>query len=56
MAEGCHERFDPEFILWVWNYPNTGRKHVAAELERFPDKNVIELRSTREIESFLKDL
>lgn len=56
MAEGCRERLDLEFILWVWNYPKTGRKHLTAELASFPEKNVIVLRSTREIESFLQDL
>ena len=34
MAEGCDERFDPEFILWVWNYPNSGRRRLVAELDR----------------------
>lgn len=56
MAEGCDERFDLEFILWVWNYPKGGRRRVTAELERFPDKNVIVLRSTSEIESFLQNI
>lgn len=56
MAEGCDERFDTEFIRWVWNYPNAGRKRVTMELERFPNKNVIVLRSTGEIESFLQNL
>ena len=32
MADGCSERFDPEFILWVWNYPNQGRRRVLMEL------------------------
>ena len=56
MAEGCHERFDLEFILWVWNYPNGGRKRVIGELERHPEKNIVFLRSTRDIDSFLKGL
>ena len=56
MAEGCDERFDLEFILWVWNYPNGGRKRLTAELARFPEKNVVVLRSNDEIESFLRKL
>ena len=55
MAEGCEERFDLEFILWVWNYPNSGRRLVA-ELNRHAGKNIIVLRATREIESFLQNL
>ena len=56
MAEGCDERFDLEFILWVWNYPNSGRKRLTAELDRCHEKNIVVLRSTHEIESFLKKL
>lgn len=56
MAEGCEESFDLEFILWVWNYPNSGRRRLVTELENFADKNVIVLRSTREIESLLQAL
>lgn len=53
MAEGCHERFDPEFILWVWNYPNSGKRRVVAELTEHSDKKVIVLRSKSEIEAFI---
>ena len=56
MAEGCRERFDPEFILWVWNFPNDAKKRLLAELARFPDKNIVVLRSTQEVESFLQNL
>jgi adenylate kinase family enzyme len=55
MAEGCHEHFDPEFMLWVWNYPNQGRRRVTEQLERYAEKNIVVLRSTREIDSFLQD-
>ena len=33
MAEGCHDRFDPEFIVWVWNYRKTSRQKALAELD-----------------------
>jgi adenylate kinase family enzyme len=41
MAEGCKERFDWEFVEWVWNYTNRARPRILAQLETFPDKNVI---------------
>lgn len=56
MAEGCNEKIDLEFILWVWNYPNGTRSRVTAELERNTEKNIIELRSTGEIEAFLQKI
>ncbi|MEQ1604287.1 MAG: DNA topology modulation protein [Pyrinomonadaceae bacterium] len=52
MAEGCDERFDPEFMLWVWNYPNSGRKRVVNELEHLTDKNIITLKTSAEVEDF----
>jgi adenylate kinase family enzyme len=56
MAEGCNERFDWEFIQWVWTYPKRARSRVPAQFEQFTDKNFVVLRSTREIESFLQGL
>ena len=56
MAEGCNEHFDLEFILWVWNYPNRGRTRVMEQLETVPEKRVVILRSTSEMNSFLQDL
>ncbi|MFT3746395.1 MAG: hypothetical protein QM785_19145 [Pyrinomonadaceae bacterium] len=53
MAEGCHERFDPEFLLWVWNYPNSGRKRVVDELATLSDKGIITLRTRAEVDAFL---
>lgn len=56
MAEGCNERFDWEFVQWVWNYPNRARPRIQSLLERFADKNIVVLRSTREFDNFLQSL
>jgi adenylate kinase family enzyme len=57
MAPGCNERFDLEFLLWVWNYPNRTKPKVEALLKNFPDKlNVIRLRSPKEIETFIENI
>lgn len=53
MTEGCNERFDLEFILWVWNYPNATRDRILTALEGFLDKTLISLRSTAEIREYL---
>lgn len=53
MAEGCEERFDPEFLLWVWNYPSSGRKRVIQELDELADKEIITLKSRTEVTDFL---
>ena len=53
MAEGCFERFDWEFVMWVWNYKNTSRLRLINELESHSEKRVIFLKSRREVADFL---
>jgi adenylate kinase family enzyme len=53
MAEGCREKFDWEFIKWIWNYPKRSKPKVEALLERFKnEKTIIRLKSKKEIENF----
>jgi len=56
MAEGCDERFDPEFILWVWNYRKAGRKRALAEIERMTDKTVVILQTRSAVAAYLNGL
>lgn len=54
MAEGVNERFDFDFLKWVWDYPKTKKSVVLKKLERLPnDKKVIILNSPREVQLFL---
>lgn len=53
MAEGCNEKVDWEFIMWVWNYKNTSRVRLLQELESHSEKNIIFFRSRREVADFL---
>ena len=55
MADGCSERFDWEFLMWVWNYPSRSRNNLLDELEKLGDKRVIVLKSRQEVASFLRD-
>lgn len=54
MAGGCDERFDPEFLSWIWNYPNRSRFKLLAEMEKLPDKKIIVLKTKSEVEKFLE--
>ena len=54
MAEGCHEKIDWEFIMWVWNYKSTSRVRLLNELETHGEKNIVILKSRREVAEFLK--
>jgi adenylate kinase family enzyme len=53
MTEGCNERLDLEFIMWVWNYKHRSRKRLLAELESLGDKRVIILKNQRQVSEFL---
>ena len=54
MAEGCREKFDLEFLLWVWNYPARSRPKVLALLEKHAEgRKIVRLRSSAEAERFL---
>jgi adenylate kinase family enzyme len=57
MAEGCDEKFDWEFLKWVWNYPERSRPKVEALLKPVEnEKKVIRLKSKREVENFFVNL
>ncbi len=56
MADGCDERLDLEFILWVWNYRKRSRQNAFAEMEKFDDKDIIVLKTRRDVEQFLHRL
>jgi adenylate kinase family enzyme len=57
MAEGCHERFDLEFISWVWNYPRRSRPKIVEKLKSNSDsKKIVWLRTRSDVERFLADV
>jgi len=54
MAEGCPERFDLSFMVWVWNYKKRTRpKIVNLLMQHSQNKKVIWLRTQAEVERFL---
>jgi adenylate kinase family enzyme len=53
MAEGCNEKVDWEFVMWVWNYNKTSRVRLLQELDSHSDKNVVILRSRKAVAEFL---
>lgn len=54
MAEGCDERLDLKFLLWVWNYPTRTRPKVLELLGRYAaEKKIFQLRSRAEVGRFL---
>lgn len=56
MAEGCAERFNLDFVRWVWNYPSRTRPKVLVRLEENADrKRIVHLHSRSEVQKFLAD-
>ena len=57
MAEDCREKFNLEFMLWIWGYPGRTRPKVQALLrENSQNKKIVLLRSQREVQEFLAGL
>lgn len=50
-AEGCPERFDWEFLRWVWNWRRDSRPRMIKALECFKGKIYL-LRTPREVSQF----
>lgn len=57
MATGCEERFDFNFLQWVWNYPNDQKPDVMKKLEQLQGtKEIIILKSSKEAHLFLENI
>lgn len=57
MAEGCRERFDLNFLKWIWNYPRDKRPGVYQKLQRLQDhKEIVILTSSKEARNFISQL
>jgi adenylate kinase family enzyme len=57
MAPGLRERFDLEFLWWIWTYPDRKRPAVLERLAKLaPDTAVFRVRSRREARDLLARL
>ena len=56
MGEGCPERFDLEFLQWVWNFNKNKREKTYRLLARYPDKKICILKNRRQVRQFLKQI
>lgn len=56
MSEGCPERFDLEFIRWIWNYNQKNRLRNYGWLRDTPHAKSIILKNRRQVKEFLASL
>ncbi len=54
MGEGCREKIDLEFMMWIWNFNRTHREMMLEKLEKRKEKkNIHILKNHKEIADFL---
>ena len=56
MAEGCPERFDLEFIKWIWDFNKNNREKTYRILNEAEGKETVVLKNRRAVRLFLKSL
>ena len=56
MADGCPERIDWEFLLWVWNFNRNKRRKYYELLGTQTDKNTLIFKNRKEVKMFLQSL
>ena len=54
MAEGCPERFDLDFLKWVWNFNKKHRENTYRLLNETEGVETIVLKNRRAVKLFLK--
>lgn len=54
MADGCPEKGDLAFLRWIWNWEQTHRPHIVAQLEG--RAQVLWFKHPRELQAWLKGL
>ncbi|WP_020663825.1 hypothetical protein [Amycolatopsis benzoatilytica] len=56
-AAGCVSKVDAEFVQWIWNYRRDRRARTLARISAdAPTARHVLLRTSREVDAFLKDL
>lgn len=56
MGEGCPERFDWEFLKWVWNFKKNKRERYYRMLNEAQGVQTIVLKNRRMVKRFLNSL
>ena len=56
MPEGCPERLDWEFLVWIWNFNKHNRARILRALENAPDVKLILLKNRKEVRKYMKQI
>lgn len=56
MGPGCSEKFDLEFLRWVWQFPGKTVPRIEERLLRLrPEVKLFRLHSPKQVEGFLRE-
>ncbi|MDF2686674.1 MAG: ATPase, partial [Clostridia bacterium] len=58
VADGCNEKIDLEFFLWVWNYKRRSGPKIIDKLDKLKKsgKNIIIFKTRRQVNKFIKNI
>lgn len=56
MSDGCPERFDPEFVKWIWNFNKNNRVQNYTWIAKTRHAQSIVLKNRREVRQFLESI
>ena len=57
MGAGCNEKFDLEFLRWIWQFPEVTARTIEERLRRLrPEVKLYRLHSPKDVEEFLREV
>ena len=56
MPAGCPERFDWEFVKWIWNFNENNRVQNYTWIARAKHAEAVVLKNRKEVRAFLNSL
>ena len=56
MGEGCPERFDWEFVKWVWNFNRRNREKNYRYLNETPNAKTYAFKTRKQLKKFLRTI
>lgn len=56
MPEGCPEKFDFEFMKYIWNFPEASGRRNFERIKKCNDKNIIIFNKRYEVDRYMKDI
>ena len=56
MGEGCEEKFDFEFLKYIWDYRKRTRDPIEKILSQYSTKKILRFKNRRQLNIYLKTL